>query len=143
MKTLIPLVVLALVAAGPAAAQDGPAIYPAKGQSAAKQEKDRTECDRWAVKQTGFDPATAPPPAEKKGGVLRGALAGAAVGGIAGSLGGEAGGGAAVGGALGAAAGGIRQSKQNSANRQAAQASYDAYQRAFAACLTGRGYTVK
>lgn len=143
MKTLIPIVALAFAAAGAAQAQDGPVIYPAKGQSAAKQDKDRKECDRWAVKESGFDPAVAPPPAQKKGGVLRGALAGAAVGGIAGSLGGEAGGGAAVGGALGATAGGIRQSRQNAANRGAAQASYDSYSRAYGACLTGRGYTVK
>lgn len=32
-------------------------VYPKKGQSAEQQEKDRYECHRWAVGQTGFDPS--------------------------------------------------------------------------------------
>lgn len=31
-------------------------IYPRKGQTEAQQAKDRYECHRWAVSQTGFDP---------------------------------------------------------------------------------------
>jgi hypothetical protein len=34
-------------------------VYPNKGQSADQQAKDRYECHRWAVDQTGFDPTTA------------------------------------------------------------------------------------
>jgi hypothetical protein len=30
-------------------------VYPKNGQSAEQQEKDRYECHRWAVDQTGFD----------------------------------------------------------------------------------------
>ncbi|MBO9352948.1 hypothetical protein GG851_03005 [Bordetella petrii] len=30
--------------------------YPAKGQSDAQQARDRAECRRWAVNQSGFDP---------------------------------------------------------------------------------------
>ena len=33
--------------------------YPAKGQSAEQQSRDRYECHTWAVGQSGFDPATA------------------------------------------------------------------------------------
>ena len=33
--------------------------YPAKGQSAEQQSRDRYECHTWAVSQSGFDPATA------------------------------------------------------------------------------------
>ena len=34
-------------------------VYPNKGQSAEQEAKDRYECHRWAVDQTGFDPTTA------------------------------------------------------------------------------------
>ena len=67
-------------------------VYPAKGQSADKQKKDEAECQTWAVKQSGYDPAkpqTAPAPAPApaqasgpSGARLRGAAAGAAVGAI-------------------------------------------------------------
>ncbi len=33
--------------------------YPAKGQSAEQQSRDRYECHTWAVSQSGFDPASA------------------------------------------------------------------------------------
>ncbi|NIF19027.1 DUF6515 family protein [Pantoea sp. Cy-639] len=33
--------------------------YPAQGQGPAQQEQDRFQCHRWAVSQSGFDPATA------------------------------------------------------------------------------------
>jgi len=34
-------------------------MYPRNGQSAERQARDRYECHRWAVEQTGFDPSTA------------------------------------------------------------------------------------
>ena len=34
-------------------------VYPNRGQSAEQEAKDRYECHRWAVDQTGFDPTTA------------------------------------------------------------------------------------
>jgi hypothetical protein len=34
-------------------------IYPAAGQSPQQLDRDRYECHRWAVQQTGFDPASA------------------------------------------------------------------------------------
>ena len=36
--------------------QDRLIVYPNKGQSEEQQAKDRYECHRWAVKETGFDP---------------------------------------------------------------------------------------
>ncbi|AHL76951.1 hypothetical protein CH92_18440 [Stutzerimonas stutzeri] len=33
--------------------------YPASGQSAEQQSRDRYECHTWSVSQSGFDPATA------------------------------------------------------------------------------------
>jgi len=35
-------------------------VYPRQGQSEQQQGKDRYECDRWAVGQTGYDPSLAP-----------------------------------------------------------------------------------
>jgi hypothetical protein len=142
-------------------AQQEPIIYPAKGQSQEQTEKDKYECYSWAKQQTGFDPmqvptASAPPPQKQapQGGVAKGGLAGAAVGAAAGSLAGEAGKGAAIGAAAGGLAGGRKRAqqekKQEAAEEQWAQqqaAEYNqkrsTYNRAYGACLEGRGYTVK
>jgi hypothetical protein len=130
-------------------------IYPAKGQSAAQQKKDEGECYTWAKGQTGYDPAqasqSAPPPQQPVGGervqgAARGALGGAAIGAIAG----DAGKGAAIGAVAGTMAGGARQRQKQSANQQAAAeqqqataAQQQGFQKAYAACFEGRGYTVK
>jgi hypothetical protein len=129
-------------------------IYPGKGQSAEQQDKDEYECYSWAKANTGYDPATpaataaAPEPAAKQtGGVARGAVGGAAIGAIAGDSSEAAGRGAAAG----AVFGGIKQRRANqqSAEQQQQQqssqstAEHDNYNRAYAACLEGRGYTVK
>ena len=103
--------------------------------------------------QTGFDPnkpveqASAPAP---KGGAVSGAAKGAAVGAIGGAIAGDAGKGAAIGAGVGAAGGAHKKRKgekqQAAAQQQAAQqqeASVDGYQRAFGACMEGKGYTVK
>ena len=130
-------------------------IYPAKGQSQAQQDKDRYECYSWAVQQTGFDPTKAnagaaynQPPAPQ-GGVVQGAAKGAVVGVVGGAIAGDAGKGAAIGAAAGGLLGGMRRNdqirQQQAASQQQANAvatQQDAYNRAFAACLTGRGYTV-
>ena len=136
-------------------------IYPNKGQSGKQQEKDKYECYSWAKGQTGFDPmatpkATAPPPEKEApvGGVVRGGARGA-VGGLAiGAIAGDAGKGAAIGAASGALIGGLRrreqvgreeQREEQWANQQAAhyQQGRANYNRAYSACLEGRGYTVK
>ena len=138
--------------------------YPAKGQSQSQQDRDRYECHSWAVKQTGFDPsrsqgaysdrpAASITPVPKRGQVVRGAARGAALGSVGGAIAGNAGTGAAAGAAMGGLAGGMRrrqQTLQQSHQQQAAaqsassaqQSQRNAYQRAMAACLTGRGYTV-
>jgi len=150
-----------------------PFIYPSQGQSKEQQEKDEFECHRWAKEQSGFDPMNPPSQQELEaraqqqqgqqqqqqaasgrtaGGVARGAVRGAVVGEIVAD---EPGAGAAVG----AVSGGIRSNRraqmqqqqqaqrQQQAVQQQAQAELqklrDGYNRAFSACLTGRGYTVK
>ena len=160
IKYVLASFIMVLQAVPPVFAQD-PIIYPNKGQSAEQQEKDKYECYTWAKGQTGFDPmqvptATAPPPAQEapQGGVVRGAARGAAVGAVGGAIADDAGKGAAIGAASGALIGGMRRRDQQSQQQQAEQqwaneqtANYanqrNNYNRAYGACLEGRGYTVK
>src|SRR5229473_4510168 len=151
-----------LVLTGAANAQSGDLyIYPAKGQSQALQDKDRYECHSWAVKQTGFDPSRPsttvassdqPKPYQpSQPHVLKGAARGAALGSVGGAITGNTGKGAAAGAAMGGLAGGfkrrderVQQSYQQSAGVQSAQQNQrNGYNRAMAACLEGRGYSVK
>jgi hypothetical protein len=137
-----------------AAARADVYVYPAKGQTKDQQGRDEFECYKWAAEQTGFDPsrpaqagAPAPPPS---GGAVRGAARGAAVGAIGGAIGGNAGKGAAIGAGVGGAAGAMKRrgaerqaaAAQQQANQQYA-ASRDGYDRAYGACMSGRGYTVR
>lgn len=133
-----------------------PYVYPAKGQSAEQQKKDEYACYDWAKQQSGFDPmqagsqpAAAPPP-EKKGGRLRGGARGALGGAVIGGIAGDAGKGAAIGATAGVVVGGARQRQENEQQQAATQQqqavtaeSQQSYQRAYGACLEGRGYTVK
>jgi hypothetical protein len=147
--------VFTLTAIGAAAHAQGPVFYPAKAQSAEQQNKDKGECYVWATQQSGFDPAkaqaAAPPPAPAPGGErVRGAARGAAVGAAAGAIGGDAGKGAAAGAAAGTAAGGMRkreaareQTAQVQQQQQAVAQGQAGYDKAMAACMAGRGYTVK
>jgi hypothetical protein len=150
---------VAIASGGPAAAQQ-PIAYPAKGQAPQQQQKDNGECQVWAKQTTGIDPAAvaqAPAPAapsgpavgggERVGGAARGAAGGAMIGAIAG----DAGEGAAVGAIVGTMAGGARARRNRAAQQQQATQQHQAqqqnligtYNRAFAACMEGRGYTIK
>ncbi len=155
---------LALGLAGPAWSDGDFVVYPAKGQSQDQTEKDKYDCYNWAKRESNFDPmktptASSPPPPKEKEtwgagtGAVGGGLLGAGVGGIAGG-----GKGALIGGAVGAgsgaAVGGARRSSQKKREQQRRQqweqepvaqyrAGRNAYNRAYAACLEGRGYSVK
>jgi hypothetical protein len=135
----------------PDARGQGPYYYPSKGQTQDQQQRDQYECHTWAVSQTGFDPARPPPPGggapPPTSSALRGAAGGAAIGAVGGAIGGDAGKGAAIGAATGALVGGIRRRNQQQQQQQAmeqqnaaANAGRDAYFRAQAACMQGRGY---
>jgi len=130
-------------------------VYPAKGQSADQQKKDEGECHTWAVQQSKYDPANPPPPpaaakpattatGTTPGAGVRGAARGAVVGEIVAD---DASTGAAVGAV--AARGQSRrqnaqaQQQQQQAAAQQQNAGMASYQKARAACLEGRGYTVK
>ena len=148
----IALVLCGLLATPQAIAQQF--VYPAKGQSPQQQKKDEGECHQWAVGQTGVDPskpqqqAAAPaqpttPTGTTPGAGARGAARGAVIGGIAG----DAGAGAAAGAVAGRGQSrrdNRNQQQQAAAQQQQAQSSQNAaYAKARAACLEGRGYTVK
>lgn len=133
-------------------------FYPSRGQPEAQQERDRYECYRWAVAQTGVDPGMTPvrrapayaPPgpsgAEVIGGAATGAVVGAAV-----SSPRHAGEGAVLGaffGALlGAAQADARQREADAAaERYASRAAAGvpaSFGRAMSACMEGRGYRVR
>jgi hypothetical protein len=141
-------------------------FYPTRGQSAEQQDRDRYECYLWARKQTGFDPSSpqlAPhqrleikpmPPAGYDTAV--GAATGAVLGAVVSPPGRTAEGaavGAVAGAVVGAASDATRQEQaeriqqrydQRDAQRMAQlEQQASSYRRAMAACLQGRGYTVR
>lgn len=159
MTTLRGVVLAALLFPLQGLAQDF-YVYPAKGQSDEQTEQDKFQCYSWAKQNTGFDPmqqptaSSAPPPQEApQGGVGRGAVRGAGVGLVGGAIAGDAGKGAAIGAVTGGLIGGMRRRDQQSRQEQQQQqwaeqqvAEYQAkrnnYNRAYKACLEGRGYSV-
>ena len=135
-------------------------VFPSQGQSQAQMDRDKADCMVWARNQTGFDPmqaptATTPPPTQgaRQGGILRGGARGAIVGTTAGAIAGNTGRGAAIGASTGALMGGFRAQDQRR-NEQAQQQQWaqqqatqhaqqrDRFNRAYIACLQGKGYTV-
>jgi hypothetical protein len=153
-RSLFVLQLLTLALAVPAAAQK-PIVYPAKGQSAAQQQKDDSECYAWAKQTTGIDPAavaSTPPPQQTGAAVgggqrVRGAARGAAGGAAIGAIAGDAGQGAGIGAVVGTMAGGRQARQQQAAQNQQAVAQQqeliNTHSRAFSACMEGRGYTIK
>ena len=119
-----------------------PYVYPAKGQTAEQQQKDQYECHEWAVQQTGFDPSQPVEQSVPRHSVMGGAARGAALGAVGGAIGGDAGKGAAIGAAVGGLHTVMSDRRANESQAQAYSASTETYDRAYGACLQGRGYTV-
>jgi len=118
-------------------------VYPEKGQSQQQQDIDTAECTRWAKSQTGIDP-NAPQQQEQVGSNARGTLGGAAKGAALGAAVGAIAGDAGKGAGAGAVVGGLAGRRGSKMQKQEAQAeATNTYQRAFAACMQGRGYSVK
>lgn len=128
--------------------------YPSQGQSSTQQNQDEGECYAWAKQQTGIDPVavanTPPPPSgpavgggERLRGAARGAVGGAAIGAIAG----DSGDGAAVGAVAGTMAGGRKARQNKQAQSQQAEdakaGTIQHFNKAFGACMEGKGYVVK
>jgi hypothetical protein len=142
---------VALAIAGMLVAPAVPAqqfVYPAKGQSPQQQQKDEAECTQWAQAQAANVPAqaAAPPSNTTATGVTKGAgVRGAARGAVVGEIVGDDAGAGAAAGAVAARAQSRRQNAQAAqASQQQAQTSQQAnLAKARAACLEGRGYSVK
>lgn len=141
-------------------------FYPKTGQTAEQQSRDHYECYTWAMKQTGFDPSQSSIPPERRVKVvpmpppghdtavlaIAGAVLGALIGGPR-----HAGAGALIGAGSGAVVGAVsdatrqqqaQQLEEAYGNRnQVLDAQYVGkardFRRAMAACLEGRGYSVK
>ncbi len=151
MRTTPVTMALALAALLPLSVASQQTVTPSKGQSAAQQQADETECSNTAIQQSGYNPANPPAaataqtaPVTGSGTRARGAAAGAAVGAVGGNDVGNA-------AAKGAVVGGVAQrnrnrkaaSDQNQASAQQQQAGASAYWNARQTCLTGRGYSVQ
>jgi len=132
-------------------------VFPSNQQDQATQDADEIACYKWAQEQTGVDPIN-PPEVQAQQvdrsadgtaivGAAGGAAAGAAIGAIAGDTGKGAAIGAVVGGLRGRRAKVVGDEMQQQQNNQAAaaqqQALMDNFNKAFTACLEGKGYTVK
>ncbi|ULQ54127.1 glycine zipper domain-containing protein [Flavihumibacter fluvii] len=132
-------------------------VFPSKGQSKDQQKQDEFACYNWAVEQSGIDPLNlpkveAPPPQTgPTGGAVVGAAKGAAVGVAIGAIAGDAGKGAAIGAVAGGVAGrraGKQAQAQQNQQAEAAVAKTEqdmrnSFQKAFSACIEGKGYTIK
>lgn len=120
-----------------------------------QQSSDETACRNWATQQTGLYPYQSPPEyyggsSGPTGNIVRGAAGGALLGTVGGAIGGNTGKGAAIGAGVGATAGLLRNGRerrqQAQFNEQANmqyQADMGRFNQAFAACMQGRGYTVR
>lgn len=132
-------------------------VFPAKSQTPEQQSKDEDECYKWAIQQSGIDPAnppkvdTAAVDKSRNGEVVKGGAKGAAAGAAIGAIAGDAGKGAAIGAVAGGLAGRRARkagdAKEEQKNIQQADAKkadqMNNFKKAFSVCLEGKGYTVK
>ena len=152
---------------GPAIASADIFVYAAHGQTDKQLDRDRYECHKWSVTQSGYDPSAQAQPAayqpapvvrlpprgiDTVAGVISGAFTGAVLAGPYDT---------SEGAMIGAIAGGImgaitesarrkeagqinaHQGAQSQAERARLETAVSNYRRAISACLEGRGYTVK
>lgn len=127
---------IAVTGCATAPPQPGYYAYPQRGQTPEQVNRDQYECQAWAMQQSRFDPGMETARGAGVGAVLGaigGAAAGAAIGAATGSPGKGAAIGAATGGVGGAVLGGSGSYGQNR----------EGFDRAYAVCMTGRGYAVR
>jgi hypothetical protein len=140
---------LALLSPGHAPAQDVYA-YPSSGQTEEETARDKEQCHAWAVGQTGVDPEKLAAETAPSAGATGGGLGGAGLGAARGAMSGDAAGGAVRGVGVGRLIHAVRARRQMEEQHESApgphqerQMQLQKYDRAFGACLTGRGYTVQ
>jgi hypothetical protein len=132
-------------------------VFPPDGKTQEQQDADEITCYKWATEQTGVDPIDPPQiqaeqvDTSNDGSAVRGAARGAAAGAAIGAIAGDAGQGAAIGATVGGVRGrrskkagdAAEQSQANAAAEQQTQELLDNFNKAFTACMTGKGYTVQ
>ena len=132
-------------------------VFPSEDQDKEQQELDEYNCYKWAKEETGINPMKVEQIEAEQvdqspdGSAVVGAAGGAAAGAAIGAIAGDAGKGAAIGAVVGGMAG--RRSKvagdaqEQQQNEQAAAAQekelMENFNKAFSACMEGKGYTVK
>jgi hypothetical protein len=151
------MVVLLAADLGAVGAQDV-YVYPAKNQTDEQMARDKEECHDWAVKQTGVDPeklasetVTPPPPSGESSSGAGSGLGGAGLGAARGAMSGDAAGGAIRGVGIGRLVRAARARREMEEQHKASppqdyqqrKTQLQSYDRAFGACLTGRGYSVQ
>lgn len=152
-----------VISFGGLALADAPIVYPKNGQTMEQQSADAGVCRNWATQQTGVNPAylegqlsmaRSQSPAAPQMPVARGALRGVAAGAALGAVSENTDPGTERGAAVGVTAGAMRGMAQRvdrarEAKAQEAQQQvqnlenqYATYNRAFSACMSGKGYSV-
>ena len=119
--------------------------YPKKGQSHEQQQADQQYCETWADQQAGSISSSpggqsSPSRERMRGGPLRGAMRGRMIGEAAGESNAGTMGGGMGGGMIRRR---IEQKRAEEESRPAYHGKTDAHNRAFKACMEGRGYTVE
>ena len=164
-RSILPLITLMIFAfVAKAQAQEetiakglGLYVFPTNEQDKEQQELDEYNCYKWAKEQTGINPikleqveaeqVDTSPDGSAVVGAAKGAAAGAAIGAIAGDAGKGAAIGAAVGGMGGRRGKVAGDAQEQQQNEQAAAATekelMENFNKAFSACMEGKGYTVK
>jgi len=156
MRTNILIILAGAGLAATASAQEL-MVFPNEDQSKEQQQQDEYTCYNWAKGETNFDPmavptATEAPPQQEaqKGGMGRGAVRGAAVGQIVGGDSDSTWKGAAAGAAVGGMRRNDQKRKEEAAQQQWEQEQQqiyaekrNRYNRAYAACMEGKNYTVR
>jgi len=132
-------------------------VFPPDDKDAAAQEADESACFEWAKEQTGYDPINptqvqaAQVDQSPDGSAIVGGAKGAAAGAAIGAIAGDAGKGAAIGAVAGGLAGRRGRKVQGQQEQQQANQAADTkekelaadYNKAFTACMEGKGYTVQ
>jgi hypothetical protein len=138
MKRLMAWSVLLIgLGTGCATAPPRPGVhaYPARGQSAPQASRDTAHCEAWAQQQTGYDPVGETVTGAAVGTLLGGALGAGTGAAVGAASGGSAGRGAATGAVVGGVVGGVAGGAYKYSK------SREGYERAYAACMAGQGYT--
>lgn len=123
-------------------------VYPTGKQTEQQLGRDKEECHQWAAKQTGVDPEKMAAETQKSGGGS-GAMS-VGIGAARGAAQGDAAAGAMHGVGIAGLMRMVRARRQMDQQHesymqghQTRQTQLQNYDRAYTACLTGRGYTVR